>query len=260
MVKRRGFDLLGLIKDYHKSARKIKRFFRKDQLDKRLADLWLEGSFGWRPLFHDIEDLSTALCKGYEKVLDVRGAHGSTTVNQTETAVTLGPIYEVAATKVIRTTKKSGALIVGQLVFDVPPSENSLKGTAEAFGFTAAEFVPTLWELIPYSFLVDYFSNVGSVISSVFTDRSNLAWSSQSQKTFETRRHVITNARWNPGISPAYLNWGFSLSTPVVTCAQRRFNRSIPSSYVPGVHFTYPALDSTKWVNIAALVLAKCKT
>lgn len=48
------------------------------------------------------------------------------------------------------------------------------------FGANLLNFVPTVYELLPWSFLVDYFVNVNEVISSTFTDTSNLKWSSKT--------------------------------------------------------------------------------
>jgi hypothetical protein len=42
----------------------------------------------------------------------------------------------------------------------------------ELSGFQFRDFVPTVWELIPYSFVSDYFVNIGDILEAACTDTS----------------------------------------------------------------------------------------
>jgi hypothetical protein len=42
----------------------------------------------------------------------------------------------------------------------------------ELSGFDLKAFIPTVWEVIPYSFLVDYFVNIGDMLEAATTDTS----------------------------------------------------------------------------------------
>jgi hypothetical protein len=48
------------------------------------------------------------------------------------------------------------------------------------FGLSPEEFVPTVWELLPWSFLVDYFTNIGDILEAGATDTSTVAWIEQA--------------------------------------------------------------------------------
>jgi hypothetical protein len=41
-------------------------------------------------------------------------------------------------------------------------------GIGEHLGFSARELIPTFWELVPYSWVVDYFTNVGQFLEDTF--------------------------------------------------------------------------------------------
>lgn len=38
---------------------------------------------------------------------------------------------------------------------------------ADQYGLSLSSFVPTLWELMPYSFVIDYFTNIGDIINNL---------------------------------------------------------------------------------------------
>lgn len=53
------------------------------------------------------------------------------------------------------------------------------------FGFNLEEFVPTVYELMPWSFLVDYFSNLGTVIETGCASQSMIKFALKTT-TFES--------------------------------------------------------------------------
>lgn len=52
----------------------------------------------------------------------------------------------------------------------------SLDRLQAVYGLRARDIVPAAWELTGYSFLIDYFVNVGDVLGGVFTDTSELVY------------------------------------------------------------------------------------
>jgi hypothetical protein len=49
----------------------------------------------------------------------------------------------------------------------------------------AKSFVPTAYELLPYSFLLDYVSTVGSVVNGMFTHTGSVVWKCKNLKDKE---------------------------------------------------------------------------
>jgi hypothetical protein len=57
----------------------------------------------------------------------------------------------------------------------------TLAGSAVLAGFDPLQIIPTAWELLPWSFLIDYFSNIGDVLETAVVSRSNIAWTNVSE-------------------------------------------------------------------------------
>lgn len=144
------------------------------KLLEKASELWLEVAFGWRPLFSDIQDLCDTLVAAVEHPPDRIRIAGRGTVDRKDsrlpTTVTYGLIFGGTLSCEIRYKSKFIWKFYGAI--DARP----MGGVAldkEKFGFGPRNFLPTVWELIPYSFLADYFTNIGDLISAVtlFTNR-----------------------------------------------------------------------------------------
>ena len=124
-----------------------------------------------------------------------------------------------------------------------------------SFGLSAWEFVPTLWELIPYSFLVDYFTNVGGIIASWSYRSLGTDWVAKNVKW---ERSAITdniNFHWAPDyFDPAgYDHW--IEGHPGVSVVTERKVLRVPEVIVstPSLELHVPGMTSLKWINILAL-------
>jgi hypothetical protein len=127
------------------------------------------------------------------------------------------------------------------------------------FGFTPSELVPTAWELLPWSFLVDYFVNVGDVLSSAVTASSNVNF---------VNKTVIQEAKkfgyWNFDPVASMLSWNTpgqtrsysydNIKSPKFENITRLINRSPGSSVPLPTLQLHPGLSDGKLFNIAALL------
>jgi len=181
-------EAIHMIRHPAESLRKALRTGYLDPLSKRkksspknwkktISQTWLEGCFGWRPLIHDLEDA----VKAYEAIRDRK---------------------EDSYVRIRAVVKKEQ--LVSQISYDSFPTTTDFQwlgsrrvfdealcvirgevknraittaaDKARIFGLTPEEFLPTAWELLPWSFLADYFANIGDIIAAGATDTSSVSW------------------------------------------------------------------------------------
>lgn len=251
MIKRPAKSLRTGIDDYFRT---IKRRRRGSPAQKRkiLADSWLEYQFGWRPLVSDIKNASQALVNLQYRALPF------TMVSATATAdfdIPV-PVQNLGAGRMaifVSEKRFTKHVVVIRGVVNLN-CRRGLAMSSQNLGFRWDSFVPTVWELIPYSFLVDYFTNIGDIIQSWSFASGNLKWASMT-------RVVSRNSEWtasDPSI-PNPLVWAELMATPHTAYAStRRVQRDrAVASLIPSLEFSLPSRDSLKWLNIAALATSR---
>lgn len=249
-------------------GRTFRRSPKKDRLPgvrRAVSDTWLEYAFGWAPFVNDIH----GACEGLAKYLNYREptkpirAFSETRNNMSRSVhyITAGPYNH----DIERTITKSGHYaekMYGAVVSRTGLSSGHLQQT---LGFRLEDVVPSIWELIPYSFLVDYFTNVGAVISSASFNRANLAWCSNGHAK-EVILEVVARLRFDynatgPFDPPNYINYyaGDISSTPFRVTMVHKARTVYGGNFIPSLEFTIPGLG-TKWLNISALAASSRHT
>lgn len=229
---------------------------------KEIANTWLEKSFGWDPLFHDIEDARTALDEVLETERLIKvNAGGRAAKLVGHTTYQVGPLVVGTQIYCMETLVDKETAIYRYRGAVKAQAQTTWKDRAARFGFSASDFVPTAWELLPWSFLADYFANIGDCLEAAFTDTSSLAWLAgtsilQRDRLFYTQldvprvQTVIGGAR--------YLN--FSENNPAMRIWRRRNVTRTPS--ISGLEpfglfmLKFPGFDDKprQWLNMAALL------
>lgn len=213
---------------------------------EHLSDAWLEHSFGWQPLLHDVRDgckaldaYNTGRALSVQRVSgkhEVKGSSVQTTTIRTQVACTWETLDTLTGhTQVIY----RGAMRVNAR--DPKTMDPAL------IGFDPRSFAPTVWELIPYSFLIDYFSNVGDVINGWSNLGTDLAWCNKTTRSWYSR--VTTSRRKTTG-DP------FSTFTPAKFVCTKKFvsRQKYEGDIIPDFTTRVPRMGSLKWLNIAALI------
>jgi hypothetical protein len=149
---------------------------------REAGDLWLEVSFGVRPLLADIKDLAEAVARWRIDRLSpiVRGSSGGTGIG----GLTSPPFKEavswlehVTHAQEVRDWRYT---VYGRLHAEAQlPACGSAAKLVEVLGFRAEDFVPTIYELMPFSFLLDYFTNLGGVLEAASVDTSWVDWANE---------------------------------------------------------------------------------
>lgn len=266
--------LLTDVSKYGRSAKKIARRIKKilkrpsklrevslRRETKKLADLWLEYSFGWSPLVADIQAGLDTLMVPKSKYIRIKGFAEDQTTTISTIGVSLGGLNAWTTQMSNRSKKKTTVRITGLIDISLNSNEAATleeRFTPERWGLTMRKFVPSVWNLIPNSFLVDYFSNVGTMIEAAFAEERRVAWICATSRTIGHRDYGWTSPRFTPEPSSDAGSY-FSFMPPQFDGIGKRVDRVIPPTLVPSLVLSYPPMGSTRWANMAALILGRIR-
>lgn len=121
------------------------------------------------------------------------------------------------------------------------------------FGLDLGSLLPTAWELIPWSFLIDYFSNIGDVLDAWGMRFIDFAWLNE---TVRLRSSILAV----PPVGFQTLTGGnpyevYFKTTAKPTLHVRSNTKRFPydNSWTPSVQAEMPGSGSQKWLNMLAL-------
>lgn len=216
-------------------------------LAQHLSNQWLEFSFGALPLISDVEDGVSALVRLRNKryCVPVKGFYSLSSPTSSSIGTVDGYAGGYRYERHISYT--ASRKIVGEVYCK---SNGDTAEIRQSLGLTVRDFIPTAYELIPWSFLVDYFSNLGEILDAWSFCQGDLAWYSD---TF--RREGLTEVRMYPDIPTTIFGNPVDEASGVPYQAYyryRSFVRDSPVLGLPSLGFRLPG-TSTKFLNIAAL-------
>jgi hypothetical protein len=242
--------------------RRLPRHRRADVLTKMVTDTWLEYKFGWAPLISELDDVIDYITdKESFKRRDIQAIQGVGIAEDSfwdpgSGSAMLQRTFSSPGFKArSRVISKTTVIYRGQ----VRMSASESGYIAEKVGFAPDQWLPTLWELVPYSFLADYFANVGDIIYALSFPRSLLPWIMKTtveetttsfcdqRPVWKTAADVVENSRTIAVIDKRVNSMG-SASTYVKRVEREPYYGSL----VPDLEFSIPG-TATKWLNMAAL-------
>lgn len=230
---------------------------------RALNNLYLENVFGWQPLIGDVQNAAKAIAR---IVLDhetfrVRG------FGKDNTFVTLTPgsIPANGSTLLTNALAYVDSLSVYYGSFrgaaaNAQGIHNSAQEVVSLTGFDLASFIPTVWELIPYSFLIDYFLNVGELLEAMCTDTTGVQWISNVKK--QSSIHNLSINYVGPTPSQVAIFKAAEKSDPSFNGSSgscvREYATVTRTAVVPvpflAPRFKLSELSGQKFLNIAALI------
>lgn len=259
MLRRPAVSLRNGLETYLKQARRILNTRRTvSHANSVLADTWLEYKLGWMPLVADIKSACDAYSafKARPETMRAFGKATESSSSKSTTTTIAGHkpnyFYYLIFAKTIYKTETT---IKG--VFKVPvedDTEDSWMRLAKLSGVgTPWDIIPTVWELVPYSFIVDYFTTIGNVLNGLYAITFDWVWTSQAVKSTCVR---FANARPNAAAISAIKPSGLPIAyTSAGTPSEwERFDyvRSIPALRVPMPRIEV-RMDPFRWTTLYSL-------
>jgi hypothetical protein len=236
------------IDDYF-NALKRRRKGSSNHRRKVLSETWLEYQYGLRPFVSDLEGGLNALSRFSHNPVRFKPVQASAEVSVDHSPPPVKESFGRMEYLINRTYRTVGFVRYWGVV-DLQTS--GLSVPASTLGFRWDRFVPTLWELLPYSFLADYFSNVGDIISSWAFGTRNLRWVSTLQRTESSYELTVPRFWQNPGATSYTRVLRMIPARSRGTCVSVNRQAAV-GSLVPSFRFEVPGMTSLKWLNIAAL-------
>jgi len=158
-----------------------------------LTDQYLEMVFGWQPLISDAKSLAITAARAVSaprplKRLEARAeappysSHygalvGAADCQQRLSSVTRGELSTVA---------------IAYMKESINGPSTSLEKFIQLSGFNLENFVPSVYNLIPFSFVADYVSNLGDIVSAASTCQINVIGYVQSTREVITRNESLS--------------------------------------------------------------------
>lgn len=256
MLKRPFHGITRNLNDYLRQLKKAasrRRFYLLNKREKAeiLSETWLEYQFGLKPLFNDLDEGTQALAERIKegpKWVHVKGV-GSTKREIPKGIYNVGipsPTFQCQRHSIVTATVKFRGVID-------PGSFSAMD--ARRIGFDPSNWAPTLWEIVPWSFLVDYVSNIGDIISAATFARQGERWLARTVQ--------ITDSDFLHSWSPLYIgdtgggdykSGGGHTSPGKLFVHKKKVARDAQfrGSLIPTLEISIPN-TGTKWLNIAAL-------
>jgi len=226
-----------------------------------LGSEYLNGIFGWLPLLNDIKDMYQTYRNLDKQLAQIyrdngKGIHRRREIKNTITVTAptdssynfpfgnwqnSGPTWPTGRSRFIETVQSIERVwFVGKFRYYIPDigsSQWEARATRALFGLNPTPEV--IWNLLPWSWLADWFANVGDLMSNMSTNAvDNLtAEYAYVMRTVETRKRMSAYTTWNQvGTSELGSSW-----IPKGTASGEAFSKVISKTRVVGSPYGFGA-------------------
>jgi hypothetical protein len=235
---------------------KLKKVYRRDPVryGRLLGGAWLAYSFGLKPLMSDVADAESAVSHLANDLssfdtIKIRGS-GLQVLDVPSFRQVGIPISHASHARCDRDARAEYSVRYVGAIRAKPPGYSAVLSN---FGVGFEDILPAVWEGIPWSFLVDYFVNVGEVLDSLRLANADLGWLKKTTRNRNLRRWSSPYKADNISTQRDY-DVSVTGSGGMSSCV-RVTRTAIHAMPYPGFRFRIPG-SPEKFANIAALTAA----
>lgn len=241
---------------------------RRAAWEKALSGTWLELQWGWKPAISDAQAIATTIARllheppHKERIV----ARATRTAEDTESVLGGQPPYGYFQAMRLRerATVYEVQYVVG-LSAQRKAHASGVQRLIDICGFRPEDFIPTLYEVCPWSWLVDYFTNIGDIVEAAATYLGDVKWivrtaSRRSSLTMSTTQ--ISSKVYIESITPYFKYIGM---TPSGTFGKYKsirtaVDRTLPLTLgVPQFKFSHPGESAGKMLNMLSVLAQRRK-
>lgn len=236
---------------------------RRNAVKNAVAGTILEAQFGWRPWISDTKEI-------LEEAINLMGGGPIPRGKLTGRCDLRGGNHMQVDTfdtpvinQLLRHNVKRHIRSTAQVRWTCGMNSNLSGPLVEAnylysrLGFSWQNVVPTIYNLLPWTFLIDYFVNVGDILEAVCTDVHKVTYCYKTTRTVSTVELCESIYAINIGSGQgSYTTRSLTGSTQsrreieYVTVTREKVG-ALP---LPSLSFSIPGETEPKWLNIAALL------
>jgi hypothetical protein len=221
------------------------------ELAKAISNVWLQFQFGIMPLASDIDSLIDIINDKSKNIATRKNrfygsAEASTTSVDNSAGTGLSAVY---CRSEMNTTDRVECILHAGIIFRHSFSQLSEQSGAIQEFLNSSELPNTIWELTPFSFLIDYFTNISEIISSSTQSYADISYISESIVKTRTNVNSIGSVRSTDGYFTI-----MSSSPAVSRISTRTVARGASASAIPPLYVSLPG-SSIQYENMAALLV-----
>lgn len=244
---------------YSYDSLRRRRYRNRMAFRSAIRQTWLEAQFHWLPLISDAQSAAEAFAEAAIKSRKENQYVQHKLSFDTETGLpTLNDTYVPTGSAIIhRLTSSEKLTSAVKICGGVRANTFAQPGfDARLWGLAPRDFIPTIWELVPWSWAVDYFSNVGNVLTAWSYGLSDLNWTSKTVKRTFTRKAVLNyNEAANANLSNYVSGYGSAAVTESSTFLLSRGSDIAIPSFKWDFHFP----GWKKVANLASVLTLKLR-
>lgn len=250
------------INDYFDVLAKKRRLVRVvASLPKVLADTYLEWRFGINPLVGDVAAAIADAGRFRFPVIPVKG-HGHR-IYASGTARYHPFIGATVGTYACNVQSRASYSVRYKGAIRSRSNASGRIGIAQSLQLLPENWLPTAWDLLPYSWIADYFVNIGEIIRGLSFVSSDLVWACKTTLTSTVTEYSDLALETPLAVPIPYHKTGgsYSGSGGRAKFSYRGVTRGAlsPSGLLPTLTFQVP-VSKYPFMNMGALMVSRAKS